>query len=165
MRLISALGLALALVIGSITTVVAQVEERVIVPDVPGGHASVKGCYAADRTLYGPYRLTVCFQKPGTYKVRGSDGVKCNGKTTWTTQGKYVKATLERQSCNKGVAWAKGYLKCRARSKLDVFLDDLSNGNNQRVIVQDTPKVKVLKCTYDPTVKGEKSEVFFAKRI
>ncbi len=142
----------------------AQGQERVIVPDVPGGTASVRGCYDADRTIYGPYRVSFCLQRPGSYKVRGG-GVRCDGTLSWKTSGKYVKADFRRQSCNRGVAWEAGSMTCRPRSALDILIEALNqkNSGSGRVIVNDEPRVKVLKCTYFPRVAGEKPTAFFAR--
>jgi len=39
-----------------------EVETRVIVPESPGG-ANFGGCYRANRDLFGPHRLTMCFER------------------------------------------------------------------------------------------------------
>lgn len=142
-------------------------QARVIVPDVPGG-AEVGGCYRADRDLYGPYRLTMCLERKGTYFVRGN-GIRCDGRMTWTTKGRDVHMTLKRQSCNQGVAWAEARVVCRPRSALDVILSELFGNSRKdpqgRVIVPDVPKVKSFRCTYDPSVPGKPNRSFVANRI
>lgn len=142
-------------------------QSRVIVPDVPGG-ADPGGCYRADRDLYGPYRLSFCLQRKGFYAVRGG-GIVCDGKLTWTTQGRDVRITLKRQSCNRGVAWAEGRITCRPRSALDIILSELFGQRRTdaqgRVIVPDVPKVKSFRCTYQPTVRGEPARSFVANRM
>jgi hypothetical protein len=142
-------------------------EARVIVPDLPEG-AVVNGCYRADRKLYGPYTLSFCLVKRGTYRVRGDDGIRCDGRLTWRTKGRDVVADLKRQSCNRGVAWAAGRIECRPRNLLDVILDELLNDQkkgSERVIVPDSPRVKWLRCIYKATVEGERNRTFNARRI
>ena len=142
-------------------------QARMIVPDVPGG-AEVGGCYRADRDLYGPYRLTMCLDRKGSYSVRGGN-IRCDGKMVWKTEGRDVRMTLKRVSCNRGVAWAEGRVTCRPRSTLDIILSELFGKKRTdaqgRVIVPDAPKVKSFRCTYTPTVKGESAKTFVANRL
>ena len=139
---------------------------RVVVPDVPGG-ALVSGCYKADRNLYGPYRLTFCLQRKGIYAVRG-DGLRCDGRLTWKTKGRDVRIALRRQSCNRNLAWAEASIICRPRDALDLLLDELlghlNRSGDMQVVVPDHPSVGRLRCTYYPTVAGNRAIAFFAIR-
>jgi hypothetical protein len=165
--LMLSLGLALALPIGARAQAEPGPEARVIVPDLPEG-AVVNGCYRADRKLYGPYTLSFCLTKRGTYRVRGDDGIRCDGRLNWRTKGRDVVVDLKRQSCNKGVAWAAGRIECLPRNLVDIILDELIDERKQgsaKVIVPDSPRVKWLRCVYKPTVEGERNRTFNARRI
>lgn len=140
---------------------------RVLVPDAPGGSALVSGCYQADRNLYGPNRLTFCLERRGSYSVRGQ-GVRCEGRLDWRASGRDVTIDLKRQSCSGGMAWAAATITCRPRGLLDLILSEIFKNqtqNNERVMVPDTPKVGSLRCTYRPTVPGERNVTFVARRI
>ena len=50
----------------------------VMVPDHPTG-VPVNGCFRANQNLFGPYRLTFCLDRRGTYQIRGG-GVRCDGR-------------------------------------------------------------------------------------
>ena len=147
----------------------AQVQDgnaRVVVPDVRGG-ALVSGCYTSDRDLYGPYRITFCLKRRGVYAVRG-DGLRCDGSLTWSTRGRDVSIALNRQSCNRRLAWAEASIVCRTRNSLDLLLDELLNkqkrNGDARVVVPENPTVGTLSCTYRPTVAGNRPTTFLATR-
>lgn len=134
---------------------------RVLVPDAPDG-AIVAGCYRADRDLYGPNRLSFCLERRGAYQVRGN-GVRCDGRLDWWVSGRNVSVELRRQSCNGGLAWAQATVTCQPQNLLDKILTDiLRPGSNERVLV---PQVNALRCTYRPTVPGNRPVTFVARRI
>lgn len=148
----------------------AQVEggnaARVLVPDVPGG-AVVTGCYKADRGLYGPYAVSFCLQRKGTYAVRG-EGLKCDGRLTWATRGRDVKITVNRARCNGNRAWAEASITCKPRSALDLILSDLLDKRKDtsgRVLVPAPTQVRTLRCVYTPTVAGNRPASFVANRL
>lgn len=148
------------------TPVVAQqsIEPMVIVPDAPGG-AIVQGCFRADRNLFGPYRLTMCLERRGTYTIRGG-GIRCDGRLTWSARGRNINIDIQRQSCNRGVAWERATVECQGQGVLRGILDQIFGNNfDTRVIVPDTPAVRSLTCTYFPTVRGERPTAFNARRI
>ena len=132
---------------------------RVFVPDAPNG-AIVAGCYQADRALYGA-NLTFCLERRGSYQVRASN-VRCEGRLNWGVSGRDVSIELRRQSCAGNVAWAAASIVCRPQSLLDKILTDIFNGaNKERVLV---PQINSLRCTYYPTVPGNRNQTFVAKR-
>lgn len=149
---------------------VAQAQEaRVVVPDAPGG-ADLAGCYRADRPLYGPHRVVMCFERgrAGTYKVRGPD-LRCDGRLSWRLRNGTLDVSLRRQSCNRGLAWAAATVECRPRGLVSAILDelirDLASQDRTRVVVPDRPTVGRLNCTYLPTVAGAADRQFFAYRV
>jgi len=127
---------------------------RVVVPDNPNG-ALVAGCYRADRNLYGPYRLTFCLKRSGTYQAVGG-GLTCNSRLTWTVEGKRrVEVDLRRGTCNRNKAWAAATMSCRALTREQELLLSL---------LGDREKLGGLRCTYTPSVQGEPVRSFFAIR-
>jgi hypothetical protein len=91
------IGIAAYLCLALIASASAQeMETRVIVPESPGG-ANFAGCYRADRDLYGPHRLTMCFERRGTYTIRG--GARCDGDLSWRVSGRDIFIDLRRASC------------------------------------------------------------------
>jgi hypothetical protein len=136
----------------------AQVDTRVIVPESPGG-ANFGGCYRADRDLFGPYRLTMCFERGGTYTIRG--GARCDGQLSWRVSGRDITVELRRASCRRGVAWERATATCRPTGGLmgAVVRDALS-----RVITSNLPRVRTLDCIYRPTVRGHRNTEFRANR-
>ena len=155
--------ICLVLVLSVSAPLMAQdIDTLVLVPDGPSGGALVSGCYRADRDLYGPFRLTMCLRRNGTYMVRGG-GIRCDGQLTWRASGRDITINLLRQSCNGGQAWARARVECRGSGLLRGILDQIF-GRNQRVVVPDTPAVRRLTCTYFPTVRGERNERFNANR-
>ena len=156
---------ALALVAATASAQAQDANARVVVPDLPGG-ALVSGCYRADRGLYGPYQLTFCLERRGTYQVRGN-GLRCDGRLDWKTEGRDVTVSLRRQSCNRNLAWAAATVTCRPRDLLDIILSELFGNRPRqdgRVVVPDNPQVRQLRCTYIPTVPGERRVSFVARR-
>jgi hypothetical protein len=138
-----------------------DIDTFVIVPDSPSG-ALVAGCYRADRNLFGPYRLTMCLERRGTYSIRGG-GIRCDGRLTWSASGRDIFINIDRQSCNRGVAWEAATVECRGQSVVRDFLDQIFRSNS-RVIVPDLPQINVLACTYFPSVRGERPAAFNARR-
>jgi len=135
--------------------VLAQdVTPLVMVPDHPVG-VPVSGCFRANQNLYGPYRLTFCLERRGTYQVRGG-GVTCDGRLTWHTSGRDIIVDLQRASCNRGRAWERASMDCRNYGGL--------LGAIGRVIVGQSPRIRTLRCTYHPTVRGERPRTFTATR-
>jgi hypothetical protein len=145
---------------------------RVVVPDGPAGGAFVDGCYRADRPLYGPYRVRLCFGEwgSGTYALQGPQLV-CEGRLNWRASGGTLDVSLWRQSCNLGRAWAAAQVTCRPRGLLSAILDDLiremagQNAARPRVVVPDRPTFGRLDCTYHPSVAGTPRRQFFANRV
>ena len=135
-----------------------EMDTRVIVPESPGG-ANFAGCYRADRDLYGPNRLTMCFERPGTYTIRG--GARCDGDLSWRVSGRDISIDLRRASCRGGVAWERANVDCRGTGGLAgaVVRDALA-----RVLTSNLPRLRTLDCTYRPTVRGERNETFRATR-
>jgi hypothetical protein len=129
---------------------------RVIVPDAPGGGASFAGCYQVQQRLYGPYRMTFCLERPGTYQVRGGR-VRCDGRLTWNVRGRDINIQLRRTSCGGGVAWSGDSMSCRGAGLLPAFL--------ARIIVPDFPVLQTLRCTYTPSVSGERPTQITARRV
>lgn len=143
-----------------------DINSRVMVPDAPNG-AVVGGCYQADRQMYGPYSLSFCLERKGFYQIRGG-GVRCTGKLNWEASGRDVAMLLRKQSCGAGQSWAEARVTCRPRSLLDVILSELFKKKQKqqgRVMVDDSPVVNSLRCTYYPSVRGEERVSFTAKRI
>lgn len=153
------IGAAAYLCLALIASASAQdMDTRVIVPESPGG-ANFAGCYRADRDLYGPHRLTMCFERPGTYTIRG--GARCDGSLSWRVSGRDINIDLRRTSCRGGVAWERASVTCRGTGGLigAVVRDALS-----RVLTSNLPRLRALDCTYRPTVRGERNETFRANR-
>ena len=133
-----------------------EVETRVIVPESPGG-ANFGGCYRANRDLFGPHRLTMCFERRGTYTIRG--GARCDGRLNWRVSRGDITVELHRASCRGGVAWERATVTCRPRGGL------IGAGVRERVIVPNLPRVRTLDCTYRPTVRGHRNTTFRANRV
>ena len=147
---------AAMVVAGCIAPTFAQesVAPMVMVPDHPGG-VSVNGCFRSNETLFGPYRVTFCFDRRGTFQVRGG-GTSCDGRMDWHTSGRDIFMDLHRTSCGRRQAWEAASVDCRPLGFL---------GNIGRVIVGDTPRIRTLRCTYHPTVPGVSRRNFTATRI
>jgi hypothetical protein len=164
--ILSAVSLALFLGAGLAHAQVEGLGARVAVPDVPGG-ALVAGCYRADRDLYGPYRFSFCLKRTSTYAVRG-ENLQCDGALTWVTSGRNVTITLNRQACNRRVAWAAATITCSPRNSLDLILEEAlgkrGKVGDKRMVVPDNPSVARLSCIYQPTVAGNRPIRFFAVR-
>ncbi|MBI4046618.1 MAG: hypothetical protein HY371_07350 [Devosia nanyangense] len=122
----------------------------VIVPDHPGG-VGVYGCYRANQPLYGPYILTFCLERRGTYQIRGG-GVRCDGRLNWWTSGRDVMVDIQRASCGGGVAWEAASMDCRPTGRSLNPLGQLA-------------RLAALRCTYHPTVRFKGRRVFTANRI
>jgi hypothetical protein len=120
----------------------------VIVPDHPNG-VPVNGCYTANRNLFGPYRFSFCLHRPGTYSVRGG-GVRCDGRMTWHTRGRDIIADIHRTSCNGGVAWERANMDCHPAGRIFGPVGSLV--------------IRSLRCTYFPTVRGQRRQTFVANR-
>lgn len=170
MSLKSILALVSMIVLCSVGMAVAQVQDdnaRVTVPDFRGG-ARVSGCYIADRGLYGPYRVSFCLQRRGSYTVRG-DRLRCDGDLSWNTRGRDIRITLRRASCGRGVSWAAANINCRARDSrdmaLDKFIRNKLRAGDQRVVIPENTSVERLLCTYEPSVRGERPTGFLANRL
>lgn len=129
-------------------------ETRVIVPDHPNG-VPVNGCFRANRTLFGPYRLTFCLDRRGTYQVRGGN-VSCDGRLTWRTAGRDILIDLQRTSCGGGRAWEAASMECRHTGGL---LGQIAGQ------ILNIPQLRTLTCTYFPTVPGVGTRTFTASRV
>jgi hypothetical protein len=153
-------GLAVLLAVGLTAAALAQdMEARVIVPDAPGG-AKFTGCYRADKQIYGPYQFSFCLEQQATYRAKGG-GVTCDGKLSWKTAGRDIVVKIERTPCGNGVAWAKASMTCQGTTLLKI------KGTLGKVISRalNIPTLSGLRCTYNPSVSGEKNATFNAKRI
>lgn len=166
-RLLAMLLVLAGMIAAPVALQAEEAKTRVMVPDSPNG-AYVDGCYRADRGLYGPYRLTFCLQRKGTYAIRAT-GVACDGRLTWRAEGRDVFIDLKRQSCHNGQAWSAGSISCRPRSLLDLILSELldkqTDPKTGRVMVPDTPQVRQMRCTYLPSVPGKPRLTFVAKHL
>jgi hypothetical protein len=123
-------------------------EPLVVVPEHPGG-VRVNGCFRATQDLFGPYRLTLCLDRRGTYQVRG--GIRCDGRLTHRTIGRDIHIDLRRASCGRGRAWEAASIECRH-----------TGGLLRRLAM---PQLSTLRCTYVPSVRGVGSRSFTARRI
>jgi hypothetical protein len=132
-----------------------DIAPMVMVPDHPTG-VPVNGCFRANQNLFGPYRLTFCLDRRGTYQIRGG-GVRCDGRLDWRTSGRNIHIDLHRTSCGRGQAWERASIECRNYGSL---LGAIIG----RVIVGQTPRIRTLRCTYFPTVRGERPVTFTATR-
>ena len=65
----------------------------------------------------GPYRLTFCLDRRGTYTVRGG-GLNCDGRLDWRTAGRNIHIDLRRASCGRGQAWERASIECRSAGGL-----------------------------------------------
>jgi hypothetical protein len=131
-----------------------DIETRVIVPDVPGG-ARFNGCWRATEDLFGPYRLTFCLNRQGTYRVRGG-GIRCEGTLNWDVSGRDIRVRIHRTSCGNNVAWERARMTCRGTT--------LIGGTVGRIISRVVPELSGLRCTYYPTVRGWRDRTFNARR-
>jgi hypothetical protein len=129
-------------------------EVRVVVPDHPQGVA-VNGCFRADQTLFGPYRLTFCLDRRGTYQVRGS-GLRCDGRLSWRVAGRDILIDLNRSSCGRNRAWEAASIECRHAGGL---LGAIAGG------ILDNPRLSGLRCTYHATVSRIGPRTFTATRV
>ncbi|WP_423068641.1 hypothetical protein [Devosia sp. CN2-171] len=130
-----------------------DIDTFVMVPDHPQG-VRVDGCFRATRNLYGPYRLTFCLERRGTYMIRGG-GARCDGRLTFHTRGRDIFVDLQRASCGNRRAWEAARMECR------------SNGNPLSRLagrILNVPHLAGLRCTYFPTVRGARNETFTATR-
>ena len=88
-------------------------------------------------------------------EVRGG-GVSCDGRLTWRTSGRDILIDLQRASCGRGRAWERASIECRNQGGL--------LGVIGRVIAGQSPRIRTLRCTYFPTVRGERPRSFTAMR-
>jgi len=135
------------------TPIPAQ-ETFVVVPDHPGGVA-VNGCFRANQNLFGPYRLTFCLERRGTYQVRGG-GLNCDGRLQWSTSGRDIFIDLERSSCGRGRAWEAAHMDCRHTGNIFTQIIGRAAG---------IPVLQTLRCNYFPSVPGVGRRTFTATRI
>ncbi len=122
------------------------VEQFVIVPDQPNP-IPVNGCYLANRSLFGQ-TFSFCLHRQGTYQVRGT--VWCDGPMTWHTRGSDIIADIHRTTCGAGVAWERANMDCRPSGSIFGPIGALL--------------IRSLRCTYFPTVRGERPQTFTANR-
>ena len=148
-------GLRLALCAGLLLAppLLAQ-DTFVVVPDHPQG-IPVNGCFRATQNLFGPYRLTFCLERRGTYQVRGG-GLMCDGRLFWHTAGRDIFIDLERASCGRGRAWEEASIDCRHSGNL------LTQGLGRAAGI---PLLNSLRCTYHPSVPNVSRRNFTAVRI
>jgi hypothetical protein len=148
------LPLVAALAFAAPATAQQDIETRVVVPDAPGG-ARFSGCWRATEDLFGPYRLTFCLERRGTYRIRG--GVRCDGTLNWDVSGRDINVRIHRTSCGNGVAWERARMTCRGTTLLRGTVGRIIS----RVLV---PELSGLRCTYHPTVRGWRDRTFNARR-
>ena len=144
--------LAAVLALASPAAAEQDIEARVIVPDAPGG-ARFSGCYRATEDLFGPFRLTFCLERRGTYRIRGD--IRCDGTLNWEVSGRDIHVRIHRTSCGRGVAWERATMTCRGTNIRGTL------GRIARVLV---PELTELRCTYHPTVRGWRDRHFNARR-
>ena len=156
-RSIAAFAAALVMVATTVPSLAqAEPDVRVFVPDVPDG-VIVSNCYRALGDVYGANRFEFCLKQRGTYTVRGSGGLRCNGRLTWGVEGIFVQAKLRRTSCGGGVAWSADSMTCRPSLLLGIIAG---------LLKQERPLLDNLVCDYTPaTSTGEKKISFVAHRI
>ncbi|SEQ41347.1 hypothetical protein SAMN05428969_2985 [Devosia sp. YR412] len=155
MRLSLKHQLRLALVTGLLLAMpIAAQETRVVVPDHPQG-IPVSGCFRATQNLFGPYRLTFCLERRGSYQVRGGN-LSCDGRLFWHTSGRDIFIDLERTSCGRGRAWEEATMDCRHTGNLISRLAGQALG---------IPLLNSLRCTYHPSVRGVSRRTFTAVRL
>jgi hypothetical protein len=142
------IALLLALTPISMPSIAQDLETFVIVPDQPNP-VPVNGCYSANRQLFGPYNFSFCLHRPGTYSVRGG-GVRCDGRLDWRVRGGDIVADIRRASCGGGVAWERASMDCRPIGRIFGAIGSL--------LIRD------LRCTYHPTVRGQRRATFTAHR-
>ncbi len=151
-RAFTAFVMAITLYSAPAPALAQDIDTFVIVPDHPQG-IRVNGCFRATRNLFGPYRLTFCLERRGTYTIRG--GARCDGRLTFRTRGRDIFVDLQRASCNGRRAWEKASMECRV------------NGNPLSQLagrILNIPVLGGLRCTYFPTVRGVRNENFTAVR-
>lgn len=146
--------LALVFAAGTPLTLPALAQDQgiapmVMVPDHPQG-VPVTGCFTATRDLFGPYRFSFCLHRVGSYSVRGPRGVRCDGRLTWHARGRDIFADIHRASCTGGTAWARASMDCRPAGRIFGPIGSLF--------------IRDLRCTYFPTVRGERNQTFTARR-
>lgn len=127
----------------------------VIVPDHPQG-IPVNGCFRANQNLFGSYRLTFCLDRRGTYQVRASGGVACDGRLTFRTSGRNINIDLERTRCNNRGPWEAARMECHHTGGL------LGNVLGR---ILNVPQLSALRCTYFPTARGQSRRTFTANRV
>jgi hypothetical protein len=150
-RLLTAFVLAISLYAAPAPA--QDIAPMVMVPDHPQG-IRVDGCFRATRNLYGPYRLTFCLERRGTYQIRGG-GARCDGRLTFSTRGRDIFVDLQRATCGNRRAWEAANMECRP------------NGNPLSQLagrILAIPLLAGLRCTYFPTVIGARVETFTATR-
>ena len=153
-RLAAAIVAAVAFSIPS--AMAAEPEVRVFVPDVPDG-VIVSNCYRALGSVYGASRFEFCLKQRATYAVRGSGGLRCNGRLNWSVDGIFVNAKLRRTTCGNGVAWSADSMSCRPSLVLGIIAG---------LLKQDRPLLDNLVCDYTPAKgTGAKKISFVAHRI
>jgi hypothetical protein len=137
-----------------VATPIPAQETFVVVPEHPGGVA-VNGCFRANQNLFGPYRLTFCLERRGTYQVRGG-GLSCDGRLHWHTVGRDIFIDLERSSCGRGRAWEAARMECRHTGNILSQIIGRAAG---------IPRLQALRCNYFPSVPGVGRRTFTANRI
>ena len=87
---------------------------------IPGGEVGggdIRGCWTADRGLYGPHQLTFCIGgfTGSNYMVTGN-GLDCRARLAWRhTVGGYSFA-MRRSRCGWGTDWTGDRFTCVMRS-------------------------------------------------
>jgi hypothetical protein len=154
--LTTGLAAALAAATAAATSAAAEYKPYVAVPS--HGDASVKGCWHADRNLYGPYRLRFCLGsgQSGSYRVTGG-GLYCHGELTWSRDHRgRVNVSLARSSCGAGQDWTADRFTC------DVTSGGYADTGKPRIMVPAPGRG--LSCTYMPVVWGYPWKSFQASR-
>jgi hypothetical protein len=144
----------------------AKFEPRIAVPSpAPAG---IQGCWEADRSLYGPYRLSFCLDRVGgSYQVTGG-GLDCRAELTWWKGWNGYRFAMERATCGRGTDWTADSFTCEVR--FEPAYNGLRTGNDEgglepKIAVPSPtpdPNVAKLDCRYKPAVAGYPSRRFAA---
>ena len=132
---------------------------RVVTPHVPlpGAKRGIAGCWAAKRTIYGPYAFSFCSNgQYGGYKIRGG-GLACDGSVTVKRgPGNAATIRLSRSACNGWTDWSADYLVCKTAPGR--WMPHGSQSLSAAEVAVPRPhrpgRAGRLDCTYFPVVNG-----------
>jgi hypothetical protein len=134
-----------------------QMQPRVAVPDRPGGdRRSAEGCFQIREGIHGPYKMSFCLDRRGSYRVVGG-GLTCNGGLSWQQRRGTIEISLRRSQCGRQTAWTADRISCR---------DAEGDRPRPRVAVPNRPQqINTLRCTYRPVERGYRNLQVTAFRI